>query len=281
MLSDRQDADGGHTDRPVALEYDPEGNTVVVKRYAHDVAGEIFDGMCALWSSPFGRHRSVPGMPQPLSLRTTEGAIVMSFIEGPALGRRGDLGATVDHLDAAARLLADLHRSGVVVSRVRTSRALLRSITRKRDELAPSPLRDKFDLAITIASARPQVDAQQTLVVCHGDFSPRNIIVSADGLRLIDFDRLQMAVPSRDVEYFGAWTWVTDLMAATGEGWALAAEFGSAYCRHAPVSDAEIATDRSFYRAMALLRIAHGWTALRDSPGVAGLVADEAIRHLT
>ena len=281
MLSDRQRVDGGHADRPVALEHDAEGGTVVVKRYPHDAAGEIFDGMSALWSSPFGRTRGVPGMPQPLSLRSAEGAIVMSFIEGPAVGSRGDLGTTVVHLDAAARLLADLHRSGVVVSRVRTGRALLRSITRKRDELAPSPLRDKFDLAITIAGARPKVDAQQTLVVSHGDFSPRNIIVSTDGLRLIDFDRLQMAVPSRDVEYFGAWTWVTDLMAATGEGWAFADAFESAYCRHAPGSDAQIATDRSFYRAVALLRIAHGWTALRDLPGVAGLVADEAIRHLT
>jgi aminoglycoside phosphotransferase (APT) family kinase protein len=281
VLSDSQHVGGGHADRPVALEYDNEGRTVVVKQHPHDVAGGIFDGMCALWSSPFGRNRSVPGMPQPLSLRTAEGAIVMNFIEGPALGSRGDLGTTVDHLDAAARLLAGLHRSGVVVSRVRTGGALLRSITRKRDELAPSPLRDKFDFAITLASARPQVDAQQTLVVSHGDFSPRNIIVSTDGLRLIDFDRLQMAVPSRDVEYFGAWTWVTDLMAATGEGWAIADAFGAAYCRHAPGSAAQIATDRSFYRAMALLRIAHGWTALHGLPGTAGRVADEAIRHLT
>jgi aminoglycoside phosphotransferase (APT) family kinase protein len=157
---------------------------------------------------------------------------------------------------------------------------LLRSITRKRDELAPSPLRDKFDLAITIAGARPQVAAQQPLVVSHGDFSPRNIIVSTEGLRLIDFDRLQMAVPSRDVEYFAAWTWVTNLMAATGEGWSLADAFGFAYCHHATGSEAQIATDRSFYRAMALLRIAHGWTALRRLPSVAGVVADEAIRQL-
>ncbi len=281
MLSDRQQVDGGHTDRPVALEHDAEGRTVVVKRYPHDATGEIFDGMYALWLSPFGHTRGVPGMPHPLRLREAEGAIVMSYLQGPALGRRGDLGTTVLHLDAAAQLLADLHRSGVVVSRVRTGRALLRSITRKRDELAPSPLRDRFDLAITIAGASPQVDAQRTLVVSHGDFSPRNIIVSPDGLRLIDFDRLQMAVPSRDVEYFGAWTWVTDLMAARGESWALADAFESAYCRYAPGSEAQIATDGSFYRAMALLRIAHGWTALRDLPGVAGLVADEAIRHLT
>ncbi len=281
MLSEFPRADGCHVDRPVALEYDAEGRAVVVKQYQHGVAGEIFDGMCALWSSPFGRNRNVPGMPQPLSLRTAEGAIVMTYLPGPALGSRGDLGTTVSNLRGVARLLADLHRSGVVVSRVRTGRALLRSITRKRDALEPSSLRDKFDLAITIAAAMPQVDSDHPLVISHGDFSPRNIIVSTDGLNLIDFDRLQMAVPSRDVEYFGAWTWVTDLMAATGEGWALADTFESAYCRDMPDSAAQIATDRSFYRAMALLRIAHSWTALQSLPHTASLVADEAIRHLT
>ena len=237
--------------------------------------------MCALWSSPFGRSRSVPGMPQPLSFRAVEQAIVMTYLPGPEAGSRGDLGTTVSNLRGAAQLLADLHRSGVVVSRVRTRRALLRSITRKRDALEPSSLRDKFDLAVTIAGAMPQVDAHRPLVISHGDFSPRNIIVSTDGVKLIDFDRLQMASPSRDIEYFGAWTWVTDLMAATGEGWAIADEFRSAYCRYAPDSEAQIATDRSFYRAMALLRIAHSWTALRRLPGVTGLVADEAIRQLT
>lgn len=281
MLSELPHVDGCHTDRPVALDHDAEGRTVVVKRYPDDVAGEIFDGMCALWSSPFGRNRSVPGMPQPLSLRTAEGAIAMSYLPGPAVGSRGDLGTTVFHLDAAARLLVDLHRSGVAVPRFRTGRALLRSITRKRDTLAPSPLRDKFDLAITLAGAKPQVDAHHPLVVNHGDFSPRNIIVSTDGLKLIDFDRLQMSSPSRDVEYFGAWTWVTDLMAATGKAWALADAFGSAYCSYAQDSEAQVATDRSFYRATALLRIAHGWTALQRLPEMAGLVADEAIRHLT
>ena len=279
MLSKVPGVGWSHADRPVALERDGEGRTVVVKRYGHDGAREIFDGMCALWSSPFGRSRSVPGMPQPLNFRAVERAIVMTYLPGPAAGSRGDLGTTVSNLLGAAQLLADLHRSGVVVSRVRTRRALLRSITRKRDALEPSSLRDKFDLAI--AGAMPQVDAHHPLVISHGDFSPRNIIVSTDGVKLIDFDRLQMASPSRDIEYFGAWTWVTDLMAATGEGWAIADEFRSAYCRYAPDSEAQIATDRSFYRAMALLRIAHSWTALRPLPDVTDRVADEAIRQLT
>lgn len=270
-----------HADRPVALECDRDGSTVVVKRYSHDGVGQIFDAMCALWSSPFGQSRDVPGLPQPLGFRAAERAIVMSYLPGPAVGSRGDLGTTAEHLDAAAGLLADLHRSGVVVARVRTGRALLRSITRKRDELAYSSLRDGFDLAVTLAGTKPQVDAHQPLVVSHGDFSPRNLIVTTHGLTLIDFDRLQMASPSRDVQYFGTWTWATALMAGTGEGWALADEFESAYCRAAATFDAQIAADRSFYRAMALLRIAHGWSALQRLPTIAGLVVDEAIRQLT
>jgi len=45
----------------------------------------------------------------------------------------------------------------------------------------------------------------------------RNRMLDApNGLALIDFDRLQMAAPERDISYWGAWTWVTMLSTSMG-----------------------------------------------------------------
>ena len=43
----------------------------------------------------------------------TEPSISMAWLDGEPLGGRGELGATLERNDEAARLLADLHRSGV------------------------------------------------------------------------------------------------------------------------------------------------------------------------
>jgi aminoglycoside phosphotransferase (APT) family kinase protein len=45
------------------------------------------------------------------------------------------------------------------------------------------------------------------LVPCHGDFSPQNVLVGPGGFALIDWDKLQLADPARDIAYTRAWCW--------------------------------------------------------------------------
>ena len=126
------------------------------------------------------------------------------------------------------------------------------------------------------ARSRPSTE----LVLSHGDFSPRNVLLTPDGLALIDFDRLQMAAPERDISYWGAWTWVTMLSTGQQPSWRVADDLALAYNTFRPALPDARSTAWAFYRAVALLRIAHGWSALQAAPQTAALVLREALRLL-
>jgi aminoglycoside phosphotransferase (APT) family kinase protein len=115
------------------------------------------------------------------------------------------------------------------------------------------------------------------LVISHGDFSPRNVLLTPEGLALIDFDRLQMAAPERDIAYWGAWTWVTMLTTGQQPSWQIADDLALAYNGFRPARPVAEPSASGFYRAVALLRIAHGWSALQAAPQTAALVLGEAL----
>lgn len=267
---------GRHHDRPVRRDR-LGGQPVAVKRYLAADGARIFAEHAALWRSPLGAVRTPPGLARPLEWRPGPRELVSEWVDGAALGQRGDLGRTEQCVDESARLLADLHASGVVPRRRRGAVRLARSLKRKHAELARAPVGAPFgEVVALLEAAAPDVAIRESSVVTHGDWSPRNVLVSPTGLRMIDFDRLQLAGVARDVEYWGAWGWATLLLAGYAPRWDLAERYRAAYLEYRPHVGAELAATGSFHRAAALLRIAHGWSALRGAPDVQARVVAAA-----
>ncbi|MGE0881819.1 MAG: aminoglycoside phosphotransferase family protein [Acidimicrobiia bacterium] len=268
-----------HANRPVRLAV-VNGRAVITKRYVDADPGPVFRAMTDLWASSFGASRGNPGLPEPLGLNGDE--LTMAFADGEPVAVRGTLGSAVAMSDIAATLLADLHASGVMVPRVRDARALLRSTRRKCIDLASEepqlqPLLNDLEHRAHAAAGRlPSATGDERLVINHGDFSPRNVLIGTRGAVLIDFDRLQMASPARDVAYWGTWCWTTALLADGNRSWTIADRFLDHYLAQAGSSAAGVVAAQPFHRAMSLVRIAHGWSALRADRVAVRRLLDEA-----
>ena len=257
----------GHLDRLV-IRTERDGQPVIRKQYRDDSGAQIFVAMRELWASPFGATRGTPGLPEPLAYDAATRTLDMGVVDGPALGVRGDVGDLPDRLDDVARLVADLHTSGVAVERRRTPAKLLRSLGRK--------LPDDHRGLIPRIEVRAPVGEQ--LVPNHGDFSPRNVLLTPTGPALIDFDRMQMAGPGRDVQYMAAWCWVTSVMNGSrspDDAWGLGDAFEAAYLAARPGSAKDIHGGRTFHRACGLVRIATEWSSMKDDPVAAATVLDQ------
>lgn len=257
----------GHLDRLV-VRAERDGRPIIRKQYRDDSGEQIHAAMCALWASPFGAARATPGLPAPIAYDPATRTLDMSVVEGPPLGTRGDVGALPERLDEVASLLAALHTSGVVVERRRTPAKLLRSLGRKLPD-------DHGSLIDRIAVRAP---VGELLVPNHGDFSPRNVLLTPTGPALIDFDRIQMAGPGRDVQYMAAWCWVTSVMNgsyAGDEAWGLGDAFEAAYLRERPAAAKDIHGGRTFHRACGLVRIATEWTSMKSNSDASAMVLDE------
>jgi len=270
-----------HADRAVTVGF-RDGGRVVRKRYRDTDASVVFGDMVRLWASPFGASGPVPSMPEPLGLEGGD-TIVMTAIDGQVVGTQWSLDDSNRRGPDCAELLARLHTSGVVVDRRRRSSGVLRSLGRKAARLEGSdwPLAGPWRDAVR--DLGPIGPSDELLVVSHGDFSPRNILIGADGgFTLIDFDRLQMASPSRDVEHWGSWCWAAQVLQGAEPDWADTDPFRDAYRRAARAhgaerpDDAGRADEAAFHRATSLLRIAEAWTAFRARPAEAERVIAEA-----
>lgn len=272
----------GHADRPVRVDR-RGGDTVLVKRYVAGGAEAVHSAMCALWASPFGRSRRPPGLPRPRGVDPVRGEVEMQFLTGDLIGRRGDPGLSVGLTPDVGRLLLDLHRSGVRVDRRRDPAALVRSGRRKVDELtrAAGPRSAVPALARQVVEGlAAAIGPTGRLVVSHGDFSPRNVLLTASGLVLIDFDRLQMAEPARDISYWGAWHWVTGLSSGHLPTWQVGDDLAESYLRSSSGPRDDVSPSWTFYRVSALLRIVHGWSSLQSAPDLTTKVLREALRLL-
>ena len=163
-----------------------------------------------------------------------------------------ELGTPEKHLDSAMRLAADLHRCGVATPRLRSARKLVRSAQRKVERvmaLAPRFGPDLARVAQALEASRPR-DAE--LVPCHGDFSPRNVLVGDARLALIDWDRLQLADPARDVAYFGTWCWVQGLRSGVND-WSVLDRAVASYQSRRP--EVELTSRIGFHVAAGLARM--------------------------
>jgi len=245
-----------------------DGVPSIRKQYRDDPGEGVHASMLALWSPPFGSSRTPAGLPQPLAYDVATRSLDMSVVEGAPLGVRGDVGHLPAHLHDVAALVADLHSSGVVVPRRRTPERLVRSLARKLPD-------DPRGLLPRIAVRAPQ---GERLCPNHGDFSPRNVVLTTAGPALIDFDRLQMAGPGRDVQYMAAWCWVTSVVNGyrdSSDAWALGDAFEAAYLDQRPGAAKDIHSGRTFHRACGLVRIATEWSSMKSDPAAAAVVLDQ------
>jgi hypothetical protein len=192
-------------DRPALPMRLGTGARVVVKLYGHEEAERMFAQMQAVWQSAFGASRATPAMAEPLDCFPELGAVVMARLDGQPLAtinwRHGD------HLETSIRLLVELHASGAQPETKRSSRAIVRSAERKAAriaELAPENATLAREVAVALEARRVK---ERELVPSHGDFSPRNVLVHGAPFAFIDWDRLQLADPARDVAYFGSYGW--------------------------------------------------------------------------
>ncbi len=269
----------GRPDRETFPMTAADGSAVVVKVYTGFRGEAAFGNMAVLWRSSFGQGRRPPGLPRPIEYLplTGEGwgALVMERVEGRTLL---ELGIPEEHMESAMRLAVDLHRSGVAAPRLRSAKKLVRSVERKAERvmaLAPSFGPDLARVAEALEASRPR-DAE--LVPCHGDFSPRNVLVGNTRHALIDWDRLQLADPARDVAYFGTWCWAQGLRSGLDD-WRVLDRAVRTYGVLRP--EAELAPRLGFHIAAALARIAHGLVELWPAEAhVVPRITEEALRRL-
>lgn len=272
-------------DRPGAtrvLVEESSAGAVVVKRYPTATAARAVHAvLTALWDSPFGAERGPAGSPRPLGIDDDAAELRMEHVGGAPLAWPADPGASTERAADAGRLLADLHVSGARLARVRDGATISRALRRACVSLPPTtplPFAMTYRRAAAIASAWPV--HRTPLVPTHGAFAPRNVLDAPEGLRAIRLDRAALAPPGRDVATWEAWLWVTLLLAGREPSWEASTPFVLAYVDRVPALLPALARDLPFHRAVALLRIAHGWSALRSRPDVGLAVVREAERVL-
>lgn len=263
---------GRHADRPVTRWRTSHGSLVVKVFSDTDAAVRTYLAMTSLWHSPFGAARRPPGLPEPLLLLPGHTAVATRQVVGDVLPDGAE--ALCPFLPGVAELLADLHGSGCTLPRRRGRDAMLRSTRRKAADLRGAPAEAAWRvvdlMASRVADCPEPVD---DLVPTHGDAAPHNLLRSATGLRLLDWDRAALAHPARDLAYFGASVWAREVLGGRPASWSILEELVAAYAEwRRPPAPATL----QLYRACALVRVAHGWSAFRQSPCLAQRVLEEA-----
>ena len=267
----------GRPDRSSLALVTPMGKPVVAKLYPLG-GGEItYANMQELWRSSFGERRQPPGLPRPVDYLADIAALLMERVEGRPLMELGRLDERT--VDGAIRLVASLHESDAQPIKQRDSRRIVRSVMRKAKHIAE--IAPQFAACFqSVAEALEKAQAEEPeLVPCHGDFSPRNVLVGPNRLVLIDWDRLQRADPARDVAYFGLWSWVSALRQRTTADWSLLDRVTAVYNSLRP--GAAIYARLHFHLAAGLMRVAHGLVELwPDDAYLVPQLAAEALRRL-
>jgi Phosphotransferase enzyme family len=267
----------GRSDRTTLPFLTPSGLRVVAKVFPAGGGETCWTNLLDVWSSSFGEKRQPPGLPRPVEYVRPLDAVVLERLLGRALAELGEPDG--DAVEGAMRLAAALHGCDARPRRRRSADGILRSLRRKADrvsDLAPAlapPIR-------AVVEALEAVGAKDgELVPCHGDFSPRNVLVAPERRALIDWDRFQLADPARDVAYFGAWCWVERVRRGEPPSWLVLERAVSTYEALRP--EARLGERLGFHVAAALVRIADDLVLLcPEESRLVPLLAEEALRRL-
>jgi aminoglycoside phosphotransferase (APT) family kinase protein len=226
--------------------------TEVVAKLCPPHGEQAFRNMRALWTSSFGAQRKPPGLPEPLDYLPDPGILISEYVDGRPLAEAARISERDAH--TTSELLVALHECNAQPQSRRSSRGIVRSARRKADRiahLAPQYAEAAHSLAEAIETRRA---GDTELVPSHGDFSPRNVLVASDRFVLIDWDRLQLADPARDLVYFGISTWLPRLRRGRLPNRDLLHEVISCYSALRP--SAKLQAQLQFHIAAGLLRIA-------------------------
>ncbi len=266
-----------HGDRVTLSLATRTGVPVVAKLYPSGEGEAAYVNMQELWRSSFGERCRPPGLLRPIDYLPDIGVLVMERVEGrPLAGLDLSNRALVE---GATRLVASLHRCDARPSTRRDWTRVVRSVARKADRVAGimPQFADVFrEVAEALGSTRPE---DQELAPCHGDFSPQNVLVAADRVTLIDWDRFQLADPARDIAYMGAWGWVWRLRQGRPADWSMLELVVGAY--DSLRARASVRARVGVHVAAGLMRIAHDLVMLRpEDRHLVPELAAEALRHL-
>lgn len=265
---------GKHADRPV-LGVTYEDRRLVVKGLAPGRRARVFAGLRELWGSPFGASRTPPGLPEPIAEVTRSGAIIVEWVDGVPAGRRGALEQTAGRIPEIARLLADLHGSGVRLTGERSAEDIVRTVDSAVSNRSPEAMRPAF-LAI-VQRLRTQAPQPSELTSVHGDFTPRNVFAAPEGPRLIDFDVLRQADPALDLGHWSAWCFLTESVRGR-PSWDLGDELLDHYRRLRPSPDLDRRVH--YYETAQLLKIGLGTSFIGRHPELADPVVAAALSRL-
>jgi len=267
----------GRPDRATLPLVTRTGTPVVGKLYPSDGGEAAYANMQQLWHSSFGAGRRPPGLPQPLDYLLDVGVLIMERIEGRLLMEFDALDE--DSLNEAVRLVAALHECQIHPRRRRDARRIVQRLRRNVESIAPlAPEYTGYLEAVVEALEAAQVEDLE-LVPCHGDFSPRNVLVGPERVVLIDWDRFQRADPTHDITHMGTWCWVWALRQRRPPDWTVLHHVIEQYSALRP--RALTATHLRFHIAAGLLRSAHSLVTLwPEDAYLVPRLATEALRQL-
>jgi len=267
----------GRPDRVTVPVLTRTGRAAVAKCYPSDRGALAFANMQALWRSSFGERRQPPGLPQPIDYLPETGTLIMERLSGRPLAELE--AADAISIAEAVKLVAALHDCEARPTKKRDRRRIVREIKRNLATSAEVAPEYAGVLGAVMEALEASDDEDPEIVPCHGDFSPRNVLIGADRVALIDWDRLEWADPARDVTYFGTWCWVWALRRKTRPDWSVLQQVVESYrgLRRITLTEARL----GFHVAAGLMRIAHGMITFWPSDvHLVPQLAAEALRHL-
>lgn len=267
----------GRPDRSTLPLVTPSGLRFVAKLFPAGGGESCWANVLEVWNSSFGKKRQPPGLPRPVEYLRPQGAVVLERLPGRVLFELGE--PDTNAIEGAMQLVAALHESDARPARRRTAERILRSLGRKAERVAAvaPALAPPIRAVVEALESLPAKDRE--LVPCHGDFSPRNVLVAPERSALIDWDRLQLADPARDVAYFGTWCWAQRVRRGERPSWSVLERAVTAYRRVRP--HAGVGERLSFHIAAGLVRIADSLVVLwPEDAHVVPVLAAEAIRRL-
>jgi len=253
------------------------GRAAVAKCYPSDRGALTFANMQALWRSSFGERRWPPGLPEPIDYLPETGTLVMERLSGRPLAEREATDTT--SVAEGVELIAALHDCEARPTKKRDRRRIIREMKRNLATSADVAPEYVGVLAAVIEALEASAGEDPEIVPCHGDFSPRNLLIGPARVALIDWDRLEWADPARDVIYFGTWCWVWALRKKRSPDWSVLQQVVDSYrgLRRITLTDARV----GFHVAAGLMREAHGMIMFWPSDvHLVPQLAAEALRHL-
>ncbi|MGH8964285.1 MAG: phosphotransferase family protein, partial [Actinomycetes bacterium] len=213
----------------------------VLVKFAEGDRTAGFDALVKLWRAGF-RPPSTFQVPRPYGRSAVDHAIVVGFAQGPLWADL--IGGSPSQVSRACELAADLlvhlqrQPPGDAAAAPRSASGQVGRSDRRPGELAEDLSRAFPGCADRVRTLAARLDeslarGQGVLVAAHGDYHPKNVIVTDTTATMIDLDTYGAREPAFDVGYaIGQLLVMSQLrLGRLGPGFAAAERFWSGYSR--------------------------------------------------